>query len=833
MSALAVDRSGRGVRLSLVLTVTAGLLAAVSPGAALVTALALGSGFAALALSPVALANALVAASFLSGLVIPIGGFQVRPEQLAGALVFLGFLLRQRVRPFPRITLLVAAWVFLGALSAFGEPGASRALEHTLRLGATVLPVFLLPALLSPEEGERAWDGFLLLAVLEALVALVAFLSYFWFGTHWGVFEERFLLFAHPQGTLLEPNLLGALAAAAAVPLFLRVLAKDRSPFARLRDGLGLTLLLFAVAASVTRAAWLALPIALVFVFLAEAALFPWAHRARAVRPVLLVALSTVLLAGLVAFVILKTRSREGVAEKIASLARPRSDPNVRARLRTYAAAGRLVETAPFLGRGHGAMERIPGTEDRALAWAGNLEMHLLADTGLVGLALVLTFVGATLLRLRRAALRTNDGEKRRRLLERLGALLVLLLCAQATETTWLASFWALFGLALAANAAADAPSRRARTKLLYVHPSDELYGSDRVLLELVRRVPRDRFDPRVLLSSDVAYAGRLSRKLAELDVPVSRMRIGVLRRQVLASPLRFLRYLLDVARSTLAIARLLWHERVDIVHANTVTVFPAAFAAVLTGTRLVWHVHEIVTDRPGRTLLHGLVASLSDRLVVVSNAARASLGRMGRKAEVVPNGVEVRELGPPPSPPLVAYIGRIARRKGPDVFLRAATRVAARHPEVLFVIAGDEFGGEDLTNELKAAARRSPLEGRVSFQPFQEDVWLLFASASVVVSPSVLPESFGLVVLEAMAAGRPVVASRHGGPGELVSDGVTGFLVPPGDDAAMADAIARLVSDPTLSRDMGAAGRRRAHELFSLDAASRHFTALYDSLPR
>lgn len=813
-----------------------GAAAAATPLVTFAAAAALAALGAALLLPPIGVATVLVAASFLSGVALPIGGFNVRPEQVAGPLVLLACLARPRLRPLPRVTLLVVLWLFAGILGALGEPGAGRAVEHAVRLFATLLPVLLLPALLGPEESERAWDVFLGLAVLEALASLCALGSHFFLDTRWGVYEERYLFFVHPQGTLLEPNLLGALSAAAAAPLLLRSIAKGRGPCARLADAVGLIVLVGALAASVTRAAWVALPIALVLSLAAESALHPERRIARlAARAVPVVVVSLALALGTA--VILAGRGevdpRAGIAGKISSLARPFDDPNVRARLRTYTAASAIVREAPLLGAGHGAMERLPGTEDRALAWTGNLEMHLLSDTGLAGLLLIGALVGATLLGLRRAAREAPNEDVRRRAVERLSALLVLLFCAQATDTTWLASFWVLFGLALASLPRRELRARSPVLKILFVHPSDELYGSDRVLLELVRSLPRERFAPLVLLSSDVPYAGRLSRRLEEIGVPVRRMRIGVLRRQVLASPLRLLRYVVDVGRSTVAIGKLLLVERVDVVHANTVTVFPGAFAAALTGTKLVWHVHEIVTERPGRSLLNGLVAALADRLVVVSEAARDALGPAGARAELVPNGVEPRVTTAPPAPPLVAYVGRISRRKGPDVFVRAAARVAARHPDVRFVIAGDEFGGEDLTKELRREVALRSLEGRFAFRPFREDVSDLFAEASVVVSPSVLPESFGLVVLEAMAYGRPVIASALGGPRELVVDGETGFLVTPGDDAALADAIERLVTDPDLARRMGEAGRRRAAERFSLDVASTRFAALYEVLAR
>jgi glycosyltransferase involved in cell wall biosynthesis len=783
---------------------------------------------------PFAAAAALVAASFFSGVAIPVGTMAVRPEQLVPPLVLLLFLARP-LGPFPRLGIPVGLWVALGLFSALAQPLPERAAVHTLRLLVTSLPVFLLPALLrTREEAERAWDLFLALVCAEAAVSLAALASHGIFGTSWGVFVERQLLFVHPMGTLLEPNLLGTVTAAGALALLLRLLSPLVAPARRGRAAVGALLLLAALGASLTRTAWLALPVGLLATLAVWGPGGPRSERAHrtSLRLALACGVLAATLAGTAAALRLpeQLEARTGVVSRLAMLLDPARDPNVQVRLRTYATALTLWREAPFAGMGHGAMERTAGTENRTLSWAGNLEVHLLADTGILGLALVLGFAAVVATRVLVAA-RHSVGEARRRQAERLGAIVVLLLCAQATETSWLGSFWVLFGLALAGLPRAVRPAGPLR--VLYVHPSDELYGSDRVLLDLVRTLDRHQVEPLVVLSSDVPYAGRLRRRLQALGISVLQMRLGVLRRQVLTSPLRLLRYAADVAVSTARLARLLRAERIDLVHANTVTVFPAAFAARLAGCRLVWHVHEIVTDRPGRYFLHFMVAALADRLVVVSGAAREALAPFEARAAVVPNGVEPRaDIPPPADPPVIAYVGRLSSRKGPEVLLDAAALLILKHPRARFVLAGDEFGGGDeLRRELEQKARRLGLGGRVEFRPFREEIADVFTEASVVASPSVLPESFGLGLLEAMSFGRPVVASRLGGPAELVRDGETGFLVPPSEPIALAAALDRLLADPALARRLGEAGRRRSVESFSLAGQAAAFHRLYGEL--
>lgn len=775
----------------------------------------------------------LTGSSFLSGFALPFGPLHVRPEQVAAPIVAAIVIFGRRSGRLPWQGLLVALWICAGLCGAFGEREGGRALVHTLRLCATVLPLFLIPFLARrPEQARKAWNGFLVLATLESVVALGAWGAHLFFGTMWGVTAEIGLGYVHPQGTLLEPNLLGTLSAAAAIALIFRALSREETSTRRLVAAFAALVSLSAVAVSLTRAAWIALPLGLVFVFVARSLTTPAkpSHlRARAWR---LGGIAMAAFALALFFFTITSRgsiqTRSGFLGKIGSLGRLIDDPNVRVRLRSYEQALRLWRASPLFGSGHGAMERLAGGEDKELAWAGNLEVHLLVDSGIAGLAFFMAFVGATLLPLCSIAFGRRERSDALRAAEQLGALFVILLCAQATDSSWLASMWVVFGLAIAGRSEVAGTNRLIR--LLYVHPSDELYGSDRVLLELVSRLDRSRFAPQVLLSTDVPYAGRLSRRLLELGIPVSTLRIGVLRRKALGDPLHALRYAFDVVLSTVRISWFLVHERIDLVHANTVTVFPAAFAARLAGKKLVWHLHEIVTDRPGRALLHALVRNLAHRIVVVSEAARKSLGRAGLHAEIISNGIEAREAAPVPAePPRIAYIGRLSARKGPHVLLRAAARVLPAHPPVRFILAGDEFGGaEGLTRELKDEAERLGISSSVEFRPFAEDVTPLLEEASIVVSPSILPESFGLILLEAMATGRPVVASAHGGPAELIVEGETGFLVPPGDDVALAAALDRLLSDKVLRERLGSAGRERARLRFRVTESVRRFETIY-----
>jgi len=182
---------------------------------------------------------------------------------------------------------------------------------------------------------------------------------------------------------------------------------------------------------------------------------------------------------------------------------------------------------------------------------------------------------------------------------------------------------------------------------------------------------------------------------------------------------------------------------------------------------------------------------------------------------ERLPSPTQARsKLGLPIRGPLVGILARFQRWKGLDVFLEAAARVAQVHSEARFVIlGGPHFSEPDYPDELTKLARRAGISDKVRFAGHQKEVPLWMQALDIVVNASVKPEPFGITIIEAMALGKAVVATRHGGPVEIISDGKDGLLVQPNDAAEMADAIASLVEHASLREAIGRTGRQRAQQ--------------------
>ncbi len=385
--------------------------------------------------------------------------------------------------------------------------------------------------------------------------------------------------------------------------------------------------------------------------------------------------------------------------------------------------------------------------------------------------------------------------------------------------------------------------------RILYVHSSDELYGSDIVLYELVRRLDRERFQPLVVVPTDLPYRGDLRNALAQANVPARRVNMAVLRRRYL-QPRLFPSFLWRLAYGTWALTRLIRQERIDLVHSNTAAVWCGALAARLTRRPHVWHIHEIIR-RPTwlrRGIARAAVA-LSDRVVAISGAVRDHLLADAPDRDgwivVIPDAVDTERFRPDvdgsalrrawgcdPNTVLIGQVGRIHTWKGQEVFARAAALLRDRYPQARFVVVGDIVPGQpEPLDRLKARIAEAHLNERFTLAGYRRDAPQVMAALDVLVQPSAEPEPFGMVVIEAMASGKPVVATAHGGPLEIVVDGETGFLVPPGDPAALAEALARLIENPSLRRRMGAAGRERAVTRYGFPAHVAAFAALYEAL--
>lgn len=359
-------------------------------------------------------------------------------------------------------------------------------------------------------------------------------------------------------------------------------------------------------------------------------------------------------------------------------------------------------------------------------------------------------------------------------------------------------------------------------TRILLLSPTAVPGGAERALVNLARHLPAHGFEPSAVLLAD----GPLRGWLEDVGCPVTVVPAG--RTRHLHRTASVIRHLTQLARQS------------DVVISNQSKghVY-GGLAARLAGRRAVWWQHGV----PSRTAIETVAAIIPSAAIVCGSRVAAVAQRRltpNGQIQLIPPGTDVvaianragsgqvvRERLGWADKHVVGIVGRLQPGKGQKVFLQAAAQIARRHPEVRFaVVGGAVLGWEgDYPQQLQRMAEDLGIADIVHFAGHQDDVYPWFDVMDVVVHAS-FGESFGLVLVEAMALGKPLVATAAGGPLEIVEDGVSGLLVPPGDEKALAGAVEQILDDPTLAASLASAARRRA-DTFSSERTAHQFASL------
>jgi glycosyltransferase involved in cell wall biosynthesis len=362
--------------------------------------------------------------------------------------------------------------------------------------------------------------------------------------------------------------------------------------------------------------------------------------------------------------------------------------------------------------------------------------------------------------------------------------------------------------------------------EVLLVSPTSAPGGAERGLLALARNLHQFGYEPHTVLLQH----GGVEEWLAEGDIEAEVLPL---------SRTRHLHRTLPVVwqlrrRATSAVAVIANHSK---GHAVVGT------AAAMAHTPCIWWQHGVAT---GHSLIEQVAAVVPSAAVVCyTEEARAAQRRLTphRRVEVIPGGIDLTRVRAGAgggeqlrerygwNGPVVGIVARLEPWKGQELFLRAAARVTRDHPDAHFAVVGGAILGweGDYPERLRCLAADLGIGDRVVFAGHQPDVWPWFDALDVAVTAST-GEPFGLVTVEAMSLGKPVVGVSSGGTEEIIEDGVSGILVPPGDPAALASAVSSILSDPPLHEKLSSGALRRA-EVFSDTAMVSRFAALLDEV--
>ncbi len=379
---------------------------------------------------------------------------------------------------------------------------------------------------------------------------------------------------------------------------------------------------------------------------------------------------------------------------------------------------------------------------------------------------------------------------------------------------------------------------------LLAIDQSGELGGAELCLLDcLAVRRSEGHAGDRVALFAEGPFAAEL--QAAGIAVTTLPLSIRVEKATGLLGQLASVPRVVGAARRLARLAK-----EHDALYANTQkAAVIGAVAAWLARKPLIWHLHDILNaghfSAANRRVVVGMTNRVASHVIANSQATADAYREQGGRVPVtiIPNGIKtapfdavtdhdsraVREaIGVPSDSRVVGLFGRLTQWKGQHVLLEALKdpRLASVHG--LFI--GDALFTEDdqrYAQQLKSDSAKPPLAGRVHWLGHRSDVPTLMRTCDVIIHCSTEPEPFGRVIVEGMLAGRPVVAAKAGGAREIVQDGVTGLLTTPGDANALASAIHRLLSDPTLAQQTAEAGRESAVQRFGLEDRVRETEAV------
>ncbi len=381
---------------------------------------------------------------------------------------------------------------------------------------------------------------------------------------------------------------------------------------------------------------------------------------------------------------------------------------------------------------------------------------------------------------------------------------------------------------------------------IAYVDHAAQVGGAEKSLVELVAHLDRERFEPVILHVPDAEWLRYAKGCGARLRPGIPRSSLYDARRGELSDgPGGGPRLLLGAVGPVAGLYRELGAVRPAIVHTNSTKMHLLAGAAARLRRRpVVWHMRDLLTEPGARRWLRRAIGTVRPEVIAISEAVAGQFEGPGCRVHVVPNGIPLDrfEPGPPPpglsdelsipdGAPIACVVGRLTPWKGHQALLRAWPGVRARLPDARLLVVGEvAFWEDSYGDDLRALAADLGIEGSVHWLGFREDVADLLRLSDLLVLPST-DEPFGRVVIEAMAVGRPVVATGSGGIPEIVADGETGLLVPPGPPEPLAEASVAVLGDRARATAMGEAGRRRALERFDVRRVARQVGEIYDAI--
>lgn len=382
---------------------------------------------------------------------------------------------------------------------------------------------------------------------------------------------------------------------------------------------------------------------------------------------------------------------------------------------------------------------------------------------------------------------------------------------------------------------------------ILFIHQSAELYGSDKTLLLLLKKVNRTSFNPVVVLPND----GPLKAALEKENIQVVIAPVLKLYRKMI-TPKNLFKFFKDIKKSRKILDQLHKKHHFEIVYSNTLAVLLGIIFANKRNIKHLWHIHEIIESPKIFThLFCSLLALKANTQIIYNSNSTQNFWNVNqsisKKGQVIYNGIETHNttieplenngISPFPFPinpsdKYITLVGRISRLKGHKWTLNTYINYLAKDSTIKLLFVGSPVEGQEhYLHEIEQIIEDNKLENNVTILPFTTDLSSIWALTTVAIMPSTEAESFGLVAAEAMLAKKPVVGSNKGGITEIIQHNETGFLVPTNDEREFASAVLQLLENEELRTSFGQKGHQRIIDTFSVEKYVKSFEAVFHKL--
>jgi glycosyltransferase involved in cell wall biosynthesis len=382
------------------------------------------------------------------------------------------------------------------------------------------------------------------------------------------------------------------------------------------------------------------------------------------------------------------------------------------------------------------------------------------------------------------------------------------------------------------------------KKRILYTDYSSGFGGSSTVLYDLLKNLNRNEYEPVVM----VAREGHNFTKTMELGIEVIKADIHVIGMR----PMEGFNYMnsliiglvFHLLPNIWKIRRIILNKKIDLVHVNNNIKHcgDVILAARLAGVPCVCHIRE--TQPVSR--MDKVFGPFVKRIIVLNKTVYKNIKAVlsSKKTQIIPDGVDLdvvvnhlnvsnikKQFGLEGNY-CVGFLGRFVDGKGVDVLIHSAALVKKHHKNVRYLIVGDDPDkGHAYKNYLEKIVVTLNLKDEVIFTGWRVDKFDLISVMDVLVQPSSWAEGFGLTCIEAMALGKPVIATDVPGPADIIDHEKTGFLIPSNNPEAMAEAVIKLIENPPLSQSLAIAGKQSVEKKFNIKTKTKEIEEIYQEM--